>query len=268
MVAETFHSFVDTLHRELPNNILRDTVLNSVKSVLKKTLTDQMLHDTCWRLAGNLERLLDQKPVPVWSRQTEFEWIPAEICEVKTLKRFNRLENQIVFASLAGSIVPLQLVQFWSQRKTHYLATYRDQKGLGFGFSRSKINRRGEQVNRMLFYDVRQFYGLRCLLLLDPTRSKDDPYAFEIGHSSSLMKYNRDLLFYRDRLSNPCVRGLPDSQECFTCPFGTDKCYLATHPVTYTTGECPRCGAKGFFDPAEQDHVGICVNCVREERKS
>lgn len=268
MVAETFHSFIDALHRNLPDNILRETVQNSVKSVLKKHLTDDMLYETCWRLAGNTERLLDQKPVPKWTRQTEFEWIPVEICETQTVKRFHRLENQITFEALAGSIVPRKLVQFWSRRKTHYLATYRDEKGLGFGFGRSKVNSRGDQTGRMLFYDVRQFYGLRCLLLLDPEKSKDDPAAIEVGHASSLMGHNRKLLIARDRLQTPCVRGLSDTQECFKCPYGRDKCPYATHPVSYVIRNCPRCGPKKFFDPAEIDHPDICVNCVHEERRT
>jgi hypothetical protein len=269
MVAADFHAFVDTLHSNLPDNILRVTVLNSVKGLLKQQLTDQLLFETCWRLAGNMERLLDQEPVPTWSRQSKFEWIPAEICEVATVKRFNRLENQIVFRSLAGSIVPRKLVQWWSFRKTSYLTTYRDEKGNGFGFGRHRLNRRGEQLGRLLFYDIRQFYGLQCLLLLDPIRSNTDPVATEIGHTGSMYQHNRQLLELRDRTESPCLKGYSEQQECFNCPYGEDTCRLATHPITYQVGKCPRCGTPlTFFDPAEVDYPGICVRCVHEERRS
>ena len=268
LVAETFQAFIDVLHAELPRNILRSTVLNSVKGLLKKNLDADLLFETCWRLAGNVERLLDQEAVPVWGKQTKFEWVPAEICEAATVKRFNRLENQFVFASLAGSIVPLKLVQRWSFKKTYYLTTYRDEYGHGFGFGRHRMNGRGEQLGRRLFYDVRQFYGLQCLLLLDPTRSMTEPIATEIGQTGAMAKHNRDLLRQRDRTETACVKGLGDDQECYNCPYGTDRCVNATHSTTYKKGKCPRCERLGFFDPAEEDHLGICVNCVFEERRS
>ena len=268
MVAGKFQGFVDTMHINLPDNILRDTVLNSVKGLLKKRLTDQMLHETCWRVAGNLESLLDQKPVPVWTRQTKFEWIPAEVCEVQTVRRYHSLTHRLVFQSLAGSIVPRRVVQHWSFRKTSYLATFRDEHNHGFGFGRHKLNRRGEQLGHCLYYDVRQFYGLRCLLLLDPERSKLDPEATEVGHTGSLVHHNRELIRLRDRQETPCVKGLPDTQECFACPYGTDICPNATHPTTNKRGSCPRCGAKGFFDTDEEDHPGICINCVFQERRA
>jgi len=268
LVAEEFQAFVDVLHAELPRNILRDTVLNSIKGLLKKTLDADSLFETCWRLAGNTERLLDQEAVPVWGQQTSFEWIPAEVCEVATVKRFHKLENRFVFASLAGSIVPLKLVQHWSFRKTHYLSTYRDGQGHGFGFGRHRLNRRGDQMGQRLFYDVRQFYGLQCLLLLDPTRSLTDPVATEIGQTGAMTTHNQDLIRQRDRAETACIKGLGDEQECYTCPYGTDRCVNATHPATYSKGTCPRCTRLSFFDPEEEDHLGLCVNCVFEERRS
>jgi hypothetical protein len=268
MVAEDFQAFVDVLHAELPRNILRCTILNSLKGLLKKTLDADLLFETCWRLAGNVERLLDQEPVPVWNQQTQFEWVPAEICDVSTVKRFGKLENRFVFTSLAGSIVPRKLVQRWSFRKTYYLTTYRDEHNHGFGFGRPRMNGRGEQMGRLLFYDIRQFYGLQCLLLLDPTRSTTDPVATEIGQTGAMTQYNRNLLLQRDRSETPCIHGLDARQECYTCPYGTDRCVNATHSATYSVGDCPRCTKFSFFDPNEEDHLGICVNCVAEERKS
>ena len=266
MVAETFQAFVDALHANLPKNILRVTVLNSVKGLLKKTLTEKLLFDTCWRLAGNMSTLLSQTPVPVWTRQVEFEWVPVEICEAAVVKRHQRTQSMFVFQSLAGTIVPLKMVQHWSFKKTRYLASYTDEKGYGFGFGRHRMNRRGEKMGRRLYYDVRQFYGLQCLLLLDPTRSQGDPVAVEIGHTGAMSQHNRILTSRRDRLENPCLKGFDDSHECYSCPYGTDQCEIATHPLTYVVGVCPRCSVKGFFDPAEVDHPGICVKCVLEER--
>lgn len=262
----TFHAFVDRLHQALPDNILRNTVHQSLIELLKQELTPQLLLDTCWRLAGNMEKLLDQQPVISWGIQRNYEWIPVQICDVYTTKKYKQLVHSLTFQSLAGTVVPLKLFQHWSIKKTTYLATFRNDKGLGFGFGRSHINSRGEQKGNSLFYDIRQFYGLRCFLLIDPKQSKTEPIAVEVGHSSATMVYNRNLISGRDRLQNKCIRGLPDTVECFHCPYGTDKCALATHEFSFKKGKCPRCTKDGFFDPAEIELPGLCINCVREER--
>lgn len=266
MTGDDFHAFVDMLHNNLPANILRTTIQDSVKDLLKKRLTKARLFETCWRLVGNLNKLLDQKPVIPWARQDDFEWIPAQICEVQTTKRLNKLTHELTFQSLAGSIVPRKLMQYWSLKKTYYLSTFRNDKNLGFGFNPSRINSRGEQQNDNLFYDIRQFYGLRCFLLLDPKKSQIDPFINTIGHSYATSSYNKKLISLRDRAKNPCIKGY-ENLECHHCPYGIDKCQLATHLKTYTLGDCPKCKKNTFFDPMEIEHKELCVDCSFEERK-
>jgi hypothetical protein len=265
--GDVFFVFVDRVQDALPEGISRITVHNSVKHLLKKQLTPAQLMEMSWRLAGNINQLVGNHPVPQWTRQRNFEWIPAQVCEVQTVKKHKQLMHELVFQSLAGTIVPRKLTQSWSMKKTSYLATYRNDKRLGFGFGRSHINNRGEQTGHSLFYDVRQFYGMRCFLLLDPQRSHPEPFAIEVGHTHSTMTYNKQLIVARDRNRTACIKGLPDSQECYHCPLGTDKCVLATHLLTYTQGVCPRCKAQSFFDPAEIEHLNMCINCVFEMRR-
>ena len=265
--GDTFFLFVDAVQRALPNGISRITVHNSVKHLLKKELNHQLLSDTCWRLAGNINSLVAAKPVAKWTRQDHFEWIPVQVSEIQTIKKHGQFMHDITARCLAGSVAPGYLTQTWSLKKTSYLAVYRNEKGLGFGFGRSRINGRGEQMGRNLFNDIRQFYGLRFYLLLDPKRSQTDPVAIEVGHTTATMNYNKRLIVARDRTRTSCLRGLPDTQECYHCPYGTDKCVLATHPKTYTIAKCSRCCKPGFFDPTEQEYSKMCVNCVFAERK-
>lgn len=265
--GDTFFVFVDRVQAALPDGISRSTIHNSVKYLLKKDLTPALLSELSWRLAGNVNQLVGNKPVPQWTRQRNFEWIPVQICEVQTVKKHKQLMHELVFQSLAGTVVPRKLTQSWSLKKTSYLATYRNEKGLGFGFGRSRVNSRGEQTGQNLFYDVRQFYGLRCFLLLDPQRSHPDPVAIEVGHNHASMTYNKCLIVARDRTRTSCIKGLPDTTECYHCPYGIDHCVLATHPRTYTRGQCPRCQAQGFFDPCETEYRSTCLNCVFELRK-
>ena len=265
--GDTFFVFVDRVQAALPDGISRNTIHHSVKYLLKKDLTPALLSEMSWRLAGNVNQLVGNKPVPQWTRQRNFEWIPAQVCEIQTVRKYKQLMHELVFQSLAGTIVPRKLCQSWSLKKTNYLATYRNDKGLGFGFGRSRINNRGEQTGQALFYDIRQFYGLRCFLLLDPQRSCPDPFAIEVGHTHATMAYNKQLIVARDRSRSPCLKGLPDTAECYHCPCGTDRCVLATHSRTYVPGLCPRCQIQGFVDPAELEYHNMCLNCVFELRK-
>jgi hypothetical protein len=266
MTGSDFHEFVNLLHEYLPKDILRITVQDSVKDLVKKHLTKSLLFDTCWRLAGNLNKLLDQKPVIPWARQEDFEWIPAQVYEIQTVKKLNRLVHELTFQSLAGSIVPKKIIQYWSLKKTYYLSCYRNEKNLGFGFSSSHVNSRGEQQNKNLFSDIRQYSGLRCFLLVDPKKSQADPFVTTIGHSYATTNYNKRLIAGRDRTQTDCLKG-HRNLECYHCPYGIDKCPLATHLKTYTLSKCLRCEKDAFFDPMETDRKDLCVNCNFEERK-
>lgn len=268
LVSMTYQSFVDSLHRNLPHPVLRTTVHDSVKNLLKKNLTPELLHDVAWRLAGNLGRLSDQQAVPEWNGQYALEWVPAQICDVRATNRLGKTVNLITFQSLSGTIVPHKLTQTWSIKKTKYLAVYRNAQGFGFGFNRSKINSRGEQQNSGMYRNSIQFYGARCFLLLDPKMSKLEPFIMEVGHSGASTLYNKRLIKGRDRTQTPCLKGLPSSLECYACPYGIDRCVLATHEATYQKGSCPRCSRLGFFDPLEIEYSNLCLNCVQEESKS
>lgn len=266
--ASSFNSFVSKLHAALPDSILKMTVHNSVKNLVSRELTKTLLLETCWRMAGNLPLLSQHRPVTQWLHQADFEWVPARVCDVYAHKQFKQLVYTFTFQSLAGTVVPKKLIQTWSFKKTQYLATYRSNKGFGFGFSRSRVNGRGEQCNQGLLLDVHQFYGLQCFLLLDPKRSKQDPFVIEVGHSHATMMHNRRLITARDRSQTPCLKGFPITHECFRCPYGVDKCVLATHQITYSKSKCNRCDQISFLDPLETDYTGFCIACADIERKS
>ena len=266
VIGETFQSIVDRLHKALPVGVLRETVLLSLKHLLRSELTPNIALATCWRLAGNLERLKDHKPVPEWRCQHELEWAPAQVTDTKVFRKFKKFEFHVEFLVLAGTATNMQVFQKWSYKKLQYLATYRNEFGHGFGFGRHRLNRRGEELGKLLFMDVKQFYGLRCFLLLDPERSRDEPVASEIRNTAATMAYNRQLLKGRDRTVTPCVKGLADTQECFTCPYGKDFCEFATHKLSYRVGICPACDQKGFFDPADRVYANECTVCAYKQR--
>jgi hypothetical protein len=268
LIEGTYHAFVDRLHANLPHPILRQVVHDSVKGLLKRELTEAELVAVAWRLAGNTGRLADMETVPEWNGQRGFEWVPSEVCDTRLIRHHGKLANLFSFQSLAGTIVPLRISQVWSFKKTSYLATYRNPAGYGFGFGRSRINGRGEQQGRGLYRNLGQFYGLRCFLLIDPKRSQAEPVAIEIAHTGATMAHNRTLIEGRDRSRTPCLKKLSGNLECFNCPYGVDRCEMATHEITYSRGTCPLCQKIGFFDSSELEHPELCLSCLQIERKT
>jgi hypothetical protein len=265
LVAQTYHDFVDRLHQELPDGILRCVIHDSVQLLLKQRLSSRQLFEICWRLVANVEELRSVRPVLPWERQKAYEWIPVQICGVETQRKDKELQNVFTFQALAGSVVPQTLVQSWSVKKTNYLAKYRTEKNFGFGFGRSRVNRRGTQLGKGLYLDSRQFYNLRCWLLLDPARSKNVPFAIEVGHTAATTAYNKELITLRDRTQNPCLKGF--DLECYVCPFGAKDCVLATHALTYRKQSCTRCKQPEYVDPAELEYPGKCLRCTMELKK-
>lgn len=265
----SYEAFSQKLLESLPTGTSQNAVRNSIKGLAGKVLTDEMLLTLCWRIAANVDSLWAGKPVIDWSVQNDFEWIPVCVDEIYVVKHDGKMKNRFIFQSLSGSIVPRKMVQHWSFEKTTYLATSRDNSNLGFGFNRSKLNKLGENTAKSLFWDYRQYVGLRCFLLLDPVKSKirNEPVATEVGHTSSTMSYNKKLITRRDRGVNPCFHRISDSIECHLCPYGTDKCEMATHPRTYEVIKCKLCKQASYCDKGDKLYDDICVNCAAIKRK-
>ncbi len=270
MKDEKLERLINRLHADLPSGILRMTVADSVKDVVNEELQDHKLTELAWRLAGNIEKLKRHEPVQPWNGQFEQEWLPAEIVCVTPGRVAGERKALFTFQILGGSYCPGVLSKYWSRKQSGYFATYVNAAtGLGMGFGRNKTNRRGEQLGRRLYYDPRQFYGLRCFLLVDEAPGNEEPRIVELGSSGSFMSYNQKLLKGRDRLQSPCVKGMPTSQECFLCPVGRDVCHLATHEKSYQLAECSRCKRqKSFIDPADLEYEGMCTRCAQNLRDS
>jgi len=268
LIDSVFYDFINKLHNALPSGILNDTVLNSNKSLAGKVLTASSLRNTCWRLAANIDRLTDQVAVPNWTAQDCFEWVVAEVIRVRPVMAGKNVANKLTFKILSGTPTSLTLDQTWSNKKINYLARFKDEKNYGFGFGYSRVNGRGEQTGRLLFVDSKQFFGLHCLLLIDPDQSKDTPVASEIGHTGATTTHNQALLKGRDRQQTECVKKIAGNPECFLCPLGREKCVYATHSVSYNLAICSLCQRKGFVDSTDIEYKNLCISCARKERLS
>lgn len=261
--GQTYDDFLEKILFSVPSGVLKTTLDNNFKYLLGSTLEVTKINNLSFLIAGNLDALLNRHIISI-SRLDALDWAAAQIVDAKTVKRNNGLMHAFQFRILTGPLAAQVMTQYWSFKKTAYLAVYRNDKNIGFGFNRSKINSKGEQRNKLIFNDIRQFYGLRCFVLFDPSRSQELPYIAEVGHRPSTMEYNQKLLKARDRSVTDCIKGLKHNPECYRCPYGTDKCPIATHPKTYLKGNCPICNRLSFFDPQD---VSQCVDCVLRELK-
>ena len=258
-----YDSFLETILECLPNSVLKKTLDNNFKYLLGKPIDINKITNLTYLIAGNLEALINSQIIttPII---TEFSWAGAQIIDCSTQKKGNGLSHLIQFKILTGPLASQVMSQYWSFKKTAYLAVYRNDKNLGFGFNKSRINSKGDQRNKLIFNDLRQFYGLRCFVLFDPTRSQEVPYISEIGHKSSTMTYNQKLLRGRDRALTDCVKKIQSNPECYRCPYGVDRCMFATHSSTYLRGSCSVCKKTSFFDPKD---LSMCVDCTIRELK-
>jgi len=264
--GDIYQCIIDSFHQQLPKSIPREVIENSLKATLNKTWDKQLIFQTAWRLAANLDKLLEHKPVPAFMGQFDPEWVPAQIVAVTDDHNHGKFKHKFQFQVLAGSLAGMKIFQSWSVNKTYYLATYRTNNKLGFGFGRSKFNKKGEQLGSLLFYHANQYFGLRCYVLVEGDKLFQ-PVIKEIAFSSSTFTYNRKLITARDREKTDCKLKLPQNPECHNCPFGVDRCDIAVRPITLQSLVCPNCKQKGFSNPADFDYPGLCMNCVKEFRK-
>ena len=264
--GDVYHCLIDCFHQMLPHNVNRETVEKSLKALLGKTWDKTLAFNTAWRLSANLNKLLAGTPVPAFMGQFEAEWMPAQIVGVADEHIHGKFKHKFQFLVLAGSLAGIKIYQSWSVNKMFYLASYRTDKNLGFGFGKPRMNKKGEQLGSLLFYVAEQYFGLRCYLLIEGDKLFQ-PVIREIAFSSSTFAYNRKLLTKRDRTKTDCKLKLPQNPECYSCPFGVDKCPVAVRPLTLSLITCPSCNAKGYTNPADFDYPGLCIKCVKEFRK-
>lgn len=268
LTGDNFFSFKKTLTGLLPENISLSALDASLNAFVLRKVDKKFLQYFCWLFAANYQNLINDKKVKEWQIQENYEWVVGKVVNISATRIRKKFLNKLTFLILSGSPASLETHHTWSNNMAHYLASYRDESGVGFGFGRSRYNSRGEQRGKCIFSDINQFFGLRCLLLLDPTKVGEHPVISEISNSSSTMAFNREIIKQRDREYNDCIK--IDKQrhnpECFCCVYGRDLCPLATHSRTFVRVVCSSCDKFAFSDPADLEYKGLCKTCADKER--
>ncbi len=245
--GESFPAFVTDIHSVLPSVIARSIIIQSIMNLVGTELTKEMLNKLSWRLAGNIQKLKEGKPVLAWIRQTELEWCPVTILDAQSGKNFKGdLGGFYKYKILGGSPAGLTFTLFWSRKYSKFLS-----RSLGFKRTRKLYYK---------FSNIKELVSMRLYLLFDPALSKDDkPRANKFYVPASFLKYNQTILARRFRIT-PCPLNYKLSElPCYKCPMGYDKCTAGCHSATYIIKVCPRCEKENWFDPKSKSV--ICINC-------
>lgn len=254
--GDTFDIFVGDLAELLPKTINRDIVYQSVEDLAGTKLTNDVLRQVCWRLAGNLQKLSKGIAVPTWTRQPFPEWVPAQIVSAKRRLMGKNIGYLYTLQILAGLSAGLKTQKFWSDKQVRFMAG-------DFGFARRRPGERSRMLPRNQFQHPLEFVTLRLTILIDPKLSTPNEPGFEktkIGGAS--LDWNREQLKYRDRFDPEyaCPHGFSPAVPCFRCPHGTVTCRAAVHPTDYEFDYCEACGRdRAPFDFTVNNEV--CVEC-------
>jgi hypothetical protein len=243
--GSALYSIVGVVMDALPDAVVRSAVFDSVRLLAGTQLTRRFIKEFAWRLAGNVDRLIDGYPVLPWTRQVADEVVPVCVELVKPAKRKDEFGFTFHCRVLAGSPCPLLFQQFFSASSCRAIARV-------IGFS---TNSWGEyQYAGMGLH----FVNLMFFAHLDAEKSRTQPYFQRVSISSGMLKANRRLLEVRCR-AKPCPQDF--QWPCANCFVGYTECVHGVHKSTYARRHCSGCNSESYFDPDHPDVV--CVNCAR-----
>jgi hypothetical protein len=271
LLGDVFTSLVGQVKMALPVVVTLATVSSCLSVYLGRTLTTFDKERIAKRLAGNLDELVLQRPVLSWCDARKPEWSLVEVSKVEVVKKAKGPLNRVCFDALTGSCAGYELSALWSFKKFNYMAILQDDKGIGFGLTRAKLNKNGDDRSSYTYSDYRQLVGMHCFALIDPHRSTTEPEFYTIGHSSGTMAYNRALFSKRSRLRSPCLLDARVTYDCYVCPAGRDRCENAIRALSCTRLVCRSCKAVAYREPrTDEDPVKkagssyLCFSCSRK----
>jgi hypothetical protein len=212
LTADWFELFVEKLGDAL--EVRAPTVFDSVRSLAGVVLTRPLAYALAWRLAGNLDVLREDIPVPPWFTQDVEEWLPVQVLSWQPEKSARgKPMNGYRVRVLAGSACPLQTTASWPAGFTKMIA-----RQIGFTARRGK----------MPFQHPSELVQLRLRVLADPVRSKPGQLGFwEVAGGAGLTNWNKEILKMRARIDFACPENY--THPCYRCAAGWDICPAATH---------------------------------------
>jgi hypothetical protein len=245
LVGGVVHALATDLTAMLPATVSQVAVFDTVRVLAGTMLDAQTAKTIAWRIAGNVDQLIDGQAVLAWTRQLHDEIVPVSVENVLPTKRKNDFGYIFQCRVLAGSSCPMLFSQFVSSRGCRALSRV-------VGFSNTPWGLHQYAGIGQYFVKL-QFYAH-----VEAARSRDKPVFHQISVSSGMLKHNKQLIEVRCR-TKPCPDGF--EHACVNCPTGYGECSFAVHPHTYVEQHCRNCDKVEFFDP-ESPGV-MCLACQK-----
>jgi hypothetical protein len=260
--AEVFDGLVSLVQSLLPSHdgklVDREALDRSLRYLAGTRLTDELLRDACWRIAGNLPLLHHRQAVPPWHVQPSQEWVPACVLSCKReLSPSGRRGAVFGLRLTGGRPCPRVVYRWWSLPQCRFYARH-------FRFSRPAAPTAVHPA-RFPYAAPEQFVSLQLYVLIDPDLcSAREPGFRLVAWPRWLDDWNREVLRARFRLdaAHKCPRGYPRTVACQRCPAAVSECRAATHTKPWQARACPVCRRDpAWFDPGLSESQ--CVDCQR-----
>jgi hypothetical protein len=239
--GDTVNDVCNDILAYLPVTVSRSALFESIRVLAGTRLSRQEAKTLAWRLAGNIDKLVDGIPVLPWTQQIEDEIVPVCVENVRPMYKRKRAGFLFACRALAGSPCPTLFTEFVSARSCAAIS-----RTLGFS----------APFGPYPYSSAFQFVNLLFNAHIEASRSHTMPSFITVTASAGMIKANREKIEVRCR-AKPCPEAF--EHPCTGCWVGYDQCDFAVHPRTYEVRICPSCHAEGYFDPAD---FGLeCLNC-------
>lgn len=252
--GDAFDRLVDLVVEVIGDKVYRPAVVDSLRHLAGTHLDARLIDETAWRMAGNVKRLGQRKPVPPWHGQRLAEWAPAQITSCRRARNGRGVMGaRLTVRMLAGTACGLHASRWWSLKMCRFVSA-------DMGWTRQ---RQGDHVPARFLYSVpEQLVGLRTYVLLTPDLSGREPGFKITAPHPSVRRWNRYVIQARTRSLRGfrCRLKLPDDYPCHKCPIGFENCTAGTHRKDYKTAPCAGCGRNdAWHDP--ESAADVCVDC-------
>lgn len=246
LTGDTVYEISNALLTALPNNVVQTAVFDSVRLLAGTTLTRQRAGDFAWRIAGNVDRLVDGLPVLNWTKQIADERVPVIVENVRPFMRKRSVGFMLQCRAVGGTPCPMTFPQFFSRGSCIAIS-----QTLGFSAPWGPYP----------YSTPYHFVNLLFFAHVEAARSYETPVFSTVSASASMIKHNRSKIEVRCR-AKLCPQNF--EHACVHCWLGYDQCQYATHAKTYVSKYCDACKMESFFDPA--DAAMTCVRCKRNSQ--
>lgn len=242
LVGETIGDLCDDMMAEMPPTVSRDALFESLRVFAGDQMSRRTAFELAWRLSGNIDLLIEGRPVLPWARQLRNEIVPVRVEYMRPEKRKDSAGYVLYCRALAGSPCPMIFPKFFSKRSCNAIA-----RTLGFS----------APWGLYPFKDPMYFVNLMFFAHIEAEKSKETPFFHEISCSAGLKSENKPRIEVRTR-AKPCPQRF--KHQCAQCPIGYDTCPAGIHPKSLVKRACTKCCSDGFFDPNDEESQ-TCMNC-------